>query len=186
MGRTQFWLWIGTLFALSALASMVQSLLWGELRGTWSSLQNQIDSNAWAKDALGKIGIAWPQTLALTPFPLGFIGFKTTTVLPLMPLMLAINFFAITPVVRRARDAGYSPLWTVTLLYWSVIGTVLIVAISQALAVSLGWNAVYVLMATTIYLSKASQAVSTLAALAAIYFLAAPTKSGPNPSEVTP
>ena len=186
MGRSKFWLWIGTLHVVSILASLVESHRGPEPTGAWSGLQAIIENNWAVKYVLQNMGMSWPTEVAVTPFPLGYIGSMSTTLLDAMPLLVLINLLAIAPVVQRSRDAGYSPLLTLILLFWSVVATAAILAIAMPLGALSSASAWAVGMPVTIYFSYIGPFLSVATALAAIYRLSAPSLPGPNPLEVTP
>lgn len=178
MGRSDFWLWIGFLYVVASILL----LLYGQIANGIGLRQPASEdewykfmrASPWASMLFDRSMAAWPRGLTLTS---EFFYWATSSYTRIaFPLIYMLSLSA---TVRRARDAGYSPLLTLLMLYWFVLGAALVIAamfllgsISEALAWTIG-------IPGTLYF-RVHWAVSLIFAVVALYRLAAPSVPEPE------
>ncbi len=183
--RAGFWLWIAALTATFALAQQIESLLFhfSDSRENWPSVDQILQSLPHLKFYLSFVASAWPSSINLVPFPLGYT-LESIVFYELMPLFVLIHLLALAPIVHRSRDAGYRPFLTIILAYWAVFGTAALVLVSVVIGM-ISETGVWCLLLSWSggALTRINAAIAVIAAITALYRLTAPSIPSPISTE---
>ena len=187
MGRAPFWLWIGFLHVISGLAEHFWLLIFGYYT-SWTPIPGRSTFGSWlghsnfGKFIIDRVNEAWPEYLTVLHRPFVYNPSKGF----LAPLTLLLFLLSLSAITRRIRDTGYSFRASLIICFWPILVPTLVVVLTLTfgaiLPEMLAWN---MAMATTFFFI-ANKYISLAVALWALYLLAAPSKPGPNPLEVTP
>jgi uncharacterized membrane protein YhaH (DUF805 family) len=178
MNRASFWLWVGFLYVVASVRFLLDLHLvrWllprqSAYEGWWPfSLKEILQALPWAEVIYIESSAGWPKGLALTERLLDLKDWAFLSGIA-FPLIYFLSFGAI---VRRARDAGYSPPLTFVMLYWFVIGVAILAFMAflfGSINNEMGW---YAAGLSALYF-QIHWAVSLIFAVIALYRLSSPS-----------